>query len=1227
MKSIKNLLVLIALCISSTSVQASDLELITPSIDFPNFSDKKKLMYAGYIRKVAVRNLAMRALQSQLIEEADYSFEEAMELRAKSYERSMTFLKMASAVLEDDLRKAVFELTKEDITKLAIVFASDDPDVADLLSDMIWFGYSLFRDCTRIKATTSKSELVREFLGCYEAIRYPVNNIVQITGYLRWMGSRNDYVDRDNALAIANAYIILSIRQGYFINVSDELVTLLGNRIRVRGGVDKNLAKELMLEYRLLIEKDFLSESGFRLSFEVEGTDRLNVPSEFTITGSVTSASLSPTLNVSSVLSPAEQRYHTETLWEIRLPSSREIKFSSGWTENEKYSYKLTFGVLDPSTRYEAVVRFRDEDNIVSFPLVAQFNTASIGDVETKQKDFLINPLGRSHGSAPISSLFDLNNSELQIEVFDAATASFGSDNDGDCYSDDDSPFFFFDNLNYQGFSTNEYLCYDQHKGIDYKVSVGTPVYASGSGYVVDRDDNETSDAGCYLTINHGNTMATRYLHLTCGTLIESGAYVNAGDLIGMSGNSGDVGAHLHFDLLTGCSANAQSTCSIRNHDRVDPFGTGAFDYWQDWEHPNRTTIDDVKITTVGFSGPSINGSPIELVTQLINNGSTQLVGTVEFYATVRGEQCGTGANIGSVSFDGVGANDQATRALAEQADASWNGRILTARFFDEDGNGTGICLTGEEIIIEPSDESDRDLSIANAVTDDDRYQVGENIVVDFTVNYVGNLDERIFVTSHIVLSEDQVYDASDILLSTEGSAVGTSNYSEDEQDTVSADLRTDAGSYFILVVVDPNARYSEADATNNMTVIPIVLERVDDYDVSALSPGSFNPFPGVKYDWSVKTRRTGTSLSFKKTTTALFLAKSDAHNHLSDIYLGRVEATPSRNDFDDDDGFFTVPQNTPPGRWYLLAIADYNNDVIETNESNNTRARSITVKNFGDFQVEINAFVDPIKSGSRIAIDGHLSYSGAFDREMGPLVGCYVSSGTLVDNESVFIGEATTAVSSSLLRWDFSRNMTFPETLEAGAYNFICVADYQDEYSESNESNNVSIQRIEISNDNDFFPTSATLRDSELRPGESTFIDMNFGLISSVSGDLEAQVIVVISEDTIYDSTDSLLVSTSIELRAGGSDFKSRGLDLPASTPVGPKHVLVVIDPANQLPETSKSNNILVLSFNVLGPPDGPPDGPEEPGVPEQPLGPNVVRKDLGWLPAILMLLADDPR
>jgi LysM repeat protein len=101
------------------------------------------------------------------------------------------------------------------------------------------------------------------------------------------------------------------------------------------------------------------------------------------------------------------------------------------------------------------------------------------------------------------------------------------------------------------GWRTHPVLGYrHEHNGIDIDVQDGTTVHAAAYGRVVFTGDQE--GYGTYVAIEHEDGYVTGYGHLS-KVLVRKGQFVEAGQAIALSGNSGiSSGPHLHFELRNG---------------------------------------------------------------------------------------------------------------------------------------------------------------------------------------------------------------------------------------------------------------------------------------------------------------------------------------------------------------------------------------------------------------------------------------------------------------------------------------------------------------------------------------------------------------------------------------------------------------------------------------------------------------------------------------------------
>ena len=104
------------------------------------------------------------------------------------------------------------------------------------------------------------------------------------------------------------------------------------------------------------------------------------------------------------------------------------------------------------------------------------------------------------------------------------------------------------------------------HSGIDLAASSGTEIAAAGPGTVSHVGYDPDGGMGNNVWIQHSNGMMTIYMHMSKHRAgIKVGDRVNAGDLIGYVGTTGDsTGPHLHFQVCS--DYNYSNNVNPRNY-------------------------------------------------------------------------------------------------------------------------------------------------------------------------------------------------------------------------------------------------------------------------------------------------------------------------------------------------------------------------------------------------------------------------------------------------------------------------------------------------------------------------------------------------------------------------------------------------------------------------------------------------------------------------------------
>jgi len=104
----------------------------------------------------------------------------------------------------------------------------------------------------------------------------------------------------------------------------------------------------------------------------------------------------------------------------------------------------------------------------------------------------------------------------------------------------------------------------NQHPAIDFATKNGSKVLSAAEGEVLSVYEDEYF--GNVILIDHFNQYATLYAHLQ-NTLVEMGESVKKGQVIALSGNTGNSTApHLHFEIMVnGMNIDPESVLKKRN--------------------------------------------------------------------------------------------------------------------------------------------------------------------------------------------------------------------------------------------------------------------------------------------------------------------------------------------------------------------------------------------------------------------------------------------------------------------------------------------------------------------------------------------------------------------------------------------------------------------------------------------------------------------------------------
>ena len=335
----------------------------------------------------------------------------------------------------------------------------------------------------------------------------------------------------------------------------------------------------------------------------------------------------------------------------------------------------------------------------------------------------------------------------------------------------------------------------------------------------------------------------------------------------------------------------------------------------------------------------------------------------------------------------------------------------------------------------------------------------GATISVSDTVKNQGAGDAAAS-KSGFYLSTNAVLDAGDTLLDGSRSvpelAAGASSSG---QTPLTIPAGTPIGTHYLFAKADADGAVSEAQEANNATVRAIQVG--GDLAVSAFTVPSKGG-AGASIVVTDTTANQGGGAITSGSVTAFYLSMNVLFDAL-DVRLdgSRAIGTLAAGAISSGSTAVTIPAGTTPGTYYLIAKADADGTVTETQESNNATARVIAIG--PDLTISSLSVTLSIAAGSTVTVGNTVANQGA--QAAGPsTTRFYLSLNVTLDASDMLLAEsravpALAAGASSA----GSTPVTIPAGMAPGNYYFLAKADADGTVTETQEANNVTARLVQV--------------------------------------------------------------------------------------------------------------------------------------------------------------------
>ena len=257
------------------------------------------------------------------------------------------------------------------------------------------------------------------------------------------------------------------------------------------------------------------------------------------------------------------------------------------------------------------------------------------------------------------------------------------------------------------------------------------------------------------------------------------------------------------------------------------------------------------------------------------------------------------------------------------------------------------------------------------------------------------------------------------------------------------------------------------------------------------------------------------------------------------------------------------IPEDAPDGSYFILFVADYDQEVGESDESNNVFALPVTVGSpvsGPDVAVDLASLsVSQADPDEQLVASADVVNLGSAGTGVETRLKYYLSTDETYDAGDTYLNyDAVPALAAQGASAE-TANVRVPADTAPGMYYVLFVADETELLAETDEGNNVAALPLVVGDvaaepDLRVSGTSVTtpLPDGVVRAGQAvdvTAVVVNDGVVAAPTVDMKY----VLSTDAVYDASDKQLSYDQIDsLGAGLEGHEEASLNISTATAAG---------------------------------------------------------------------------
>lgn len=430
--------------------------------------------------------------------------------------------------------------------------------------------------------------------------------------------------------------------------------------------------------------------------------------------------------------------------------------------------------------------------------------------------------------------------------------------------------------------------------------------------------------------------------------------------------------------------------------------------------------------------------------------------------------------------------------------------------------------------------------------------------------------------TTRFYLSVDWVLDAADVPLGSRAVAALAAGASDTATTSLTIPAGTATGAYYLIARADGDDAVSEVYENNNTAIRSLRIG--PDLAVASLTAPT-TAGSGATISISDTTRNAGAGAA--GATTTRFYLSANASLDAGDVLLG-ARAVPPLAALATNAGTTsaTIPAGTASGTWWIIARADADDALAETQETNNLLTRTIQIGT----DLAISSLTVPMAAaaGQSITVSDTTRNQGAGIAEASTTT-FYLSTDTVVGATDIVLASRAVPLLAPGATDSASTVVTIPAGTATGSYYVIARADANDAVAELYETNNTMYRMLAVGPD---LTVSYFTAPSPVAVG-ATFNVTDTTRNTGGGAAPATATRYVLSSNSVLDAADTLLGSRAVPALAAGasSGGVSVPLTIPAGTAAGIYFLFAVADGEGVVAETQEVNNAMFAVIQVTVP------------------------------------------